>query len=232
MSERAAEELKREMDRQLEAARAERGRFMSRLTEAAGGLESAGGEEPAMTVLKDKSQPEATRAEVIARLAAGITRRSDYIEALLAIVQDTGDATAVRRAALQALGSAAFQVARFRPHEQAYERALRNLVADPDGSLRESAVGILAAHHDPEIQQTLRDGLEGRAPLPVEREQAIQLLAEDDHLDNLPLLRELYDGGSDDARQEAVRLMGSYPAASDVLEQVLRDKGESAEVRQ
>ena len=75
-------------------------------------------------------------------------------------------------------------------------------------------------------------GLEGSGPLPVDREQAIQLLAEDDHLDNLPRLRELYEGGSDDARHEGVRLLGSYPAAGDTLEGVLRDKGETAEVRQ
>ena len=234
MSERAAEDLKREMERQMSAAAESRDRFLSQLSEtasASAGLESVG-EEPAMTVLKDTSLPEETRVEVIARLGAGITRRDDYIEVLLAIVQDAGDAAPVRAAALQALGSAAFQVARFRPHEQAYQRALRNLAGDQDASLREAAVAILAAHHDPEIQQTLRAGLEGRGPLPVGREQAIQLLAEDDHLDNLPLLRELYEGGAEDARQEAVRLMGSYASASDTLAGVLRDKGETAEVRQ
>jgi hypothetical protein len=86
--------------------------------------------------------------------------------------------------------------------------------------------------HDPEVQQTLLAGLRGEGVLPVSRESAIQLLAEDDHVDNLPWLRELYAGGSEDARQEAVRLMASYPAASETLDGILRDKGETAEVRQ
>lgn len=235
MSERAAEDLKRQMEEELRAARTERERFMSELEQtaaASGGLEAVAGEDPAMTVLKDKSLPEETRVAVIERLGAGITRRGDYIEALLAIVGDSDDAGPVRSATLRALGSAAFQVARFRPYEQAYQRALRDLVADPDQGLRQAAVAILAGHRDPEIQQTLIAGLEGRAPLPVDRDQAIQLLAEDDHLDNLPWLRELYEGGADDARQEAVRLMASYPDASGTLETVLSDKGETAEVRQ
>lgn len=69
-------------------------------------------------------------------------------------------------------------------------------------------------------------------PLPVERGRAIQLLAEDDHLDNLPWLEELNKSDSEDARQEAVRLMGSYADAAETLEGVLRDKGETAQVRQ
>ena len=120
----------------------------------------------------------------------------------------------------------------FRPHEQAYQQALRNLVTDPEPRLRERAVAILAVRHDPEVQQLLLAGLQGKGTLPVERGRAIQLLAEDDHLDNLPWLRELYGSGSDEARQEAVRLMGSYPAAAETLESVLRNKDEAAEVRQ
>jgi HEAT repeat protein len=243
MSERAAEDLKKEMERQVSAAKDARDRYLSELADTASTsrgdvsfaiapAEESSDEEPAMTVLTDKALPAATRVEVIERLAASITRRGDYIEALLAIVQDGDEADDVRVAALNALGSAAFQVVRFRPFEQAYRQALRNLVTDADPRLRETAVGILAVQHDPEVQQILLAGLQGSGPLPVARERAIQLLAEDDHLDNLPWLQELYDSGSDGARQEAVRLMGSYAEATEMLEGVLRDKGEPTEVRQ
>jgi hypothetical protein len=189
-------------------------------------------EPPALTVLRDKTQPAATRLEVIQHLGLPIAGFGETVDALLAIVGDTDDHADVRLAALWVLGSAAFQVVRFRPYEQSYQQALRNLVSDANATLRDAAVSILAVRHDPEVQQVLSAGLKGTRTLPVERERAIQLLAEDDHLDNLPWLRELYEGGSDEARQEAVRLMGSYPAATDTLESVLRDKSEAAVVRQ
>jgi HEAT repeat protein len=185
-----------------------------------------------MTVLTDMSLPEETRVEVLRRLASSISRRDEYIQALLAIVRDRGDSPEVRETALRVLGSAAFQVDRFTPHQQAYEDALHDLVADPVPALREAAVGILAQRHDPVVQETLLQGLRGEGPLPVERARAILLLAEDDHLDNLPWLQELYGSGSEDAREQAVRFMGSYPAAQTTLEGILRDKRESTGVRQ
>jgi HEAT repeats len=239
MSEQAAENLKRELEREQQAAEADRDRYLSELADTAATsraagppTDAAGDVEPAMVVLRDRSLPEEKRVEVIQRFAATMTRRDEYVEALLAIVQDTEDADAVRAAALDALGGAAFQIVRFRPYEEAYRQALRNLVTDDHEYLRETAVAILAEQHDPDVQQTLLTGLRGDAVLPVARERAIQLLAEDDHLDNMPWLRELYDGGSDDERLEAVRLMASYPEAADTLEGVLRDKNETTQVRQ
>jgi hypothetical protein len=246
MSDSAADNLKREMEAELRAAEAERDSFLSKLADTASKSEAAPAEArgaglaaaaaaqepPALTVLRDKTQPPATRLEVIENLGLHIADFGDTVEALLAIVQDPEDDADVRMAALRVLGSAAFQVVRFRPHQDAYRQALRNLVGDPDARLRDAAIGILAGQHDREVQQVLLAGLKGTGTLPVARERAIQLLAEDDHLDNLPWLNELYESGSDDARQEAVRLMGSYPHAAETLESILRDKGESAEVRQ
>jgi HEAT repeats len=248
MADSAAENLKKEMEAELRAAESKRDSFLSRLAETAATSEHAAAEEagpgarraraaapeeaPALTVLRDKTQPPATRLEVIQHLGLHIAGFGDTVEALLAIVEDSADDGEVRMAALRVLGSAAFQVVRFRPHQKAYQQALRNLVSDPDARLRDAAVGILAGEHDREVQQVLVAGLKGTGPLPVERARAIQLLAEDDHLDNLPWLQELYGTGSDEAKQEAVRLMGAYPAARDMLEDILRDKNEGAEVRQ
>jgi HEAT repeat protein len=109
---------------------------------------------------------------------------------------------------------------------------LRDLLDDPVTDLRERAATTLAQRHDPATQQVLIDGLRSGGPLPVDRVQAILLLAEDDHLDNLPRLTELYAHESADAREQAVRFMGSYPAARPALEGVLRDKTEEPSVRE
>lgn len=235
MSDSAAENLKRQLEADLRAAEEERDRSLAKLDQTAKTEAAPPGEEmapPVLTVLGDKTQPPATRLEAAAHLGLPIAGFDETVEALLAIVEDGEDDGSVRFAALRSLGSAAFQVVRFRPHEQNYLRALRNLVGDSDPRLRDAATEVLAVQHDPEVQQVLLAGIEGSGTLPVERERAIQLLAEDDHLDNLPWLQELYDGGSEDARQEAVRLMGSYPAATERLESILRDKNEAVAVRQ
>jgi hypothetical protein len=185
-----------------------------------------------MVVLGNRDLDPSDRAGVIERLDGSMIRRPDVIEMLLGVAGDRGDAPAVRAAALTALGAAAFQVRLFAPFEVAYEGLLRDLVDDGDDGLREAAVAALAVRHDGEIQRRLQAGLRGDAELPVARERAIQLLAEDDHLDNLPWLVELYDQGGPAARSEAARMMGSYPAARERLEAILRDRGEDGDVRQ
>ncbi len=238
MAEGAAEQLKRELEAALDAREARQDEYVDELaatasaSRAAATGEPADDEEPVLTVLRDKTLPADTRVEALWRMSARLTRKGHYVEALLVLVADRDDDGAVRSAALQILGAAAFQVARFAPHAQAYEQALRDLCGDEDASLRESAVHTLAVRHDPEVQQLLLAGLRGDGPLPVARERAILLLGEDDHLDNLPLLEDLYETGSDDLRQEAVRLMSAYPAARELLERVLRDKDEATQVRQ
>jgi HEAT repeat protein len=185
-----------------------------------------------MIVLTDATLPPESRVAVLRRLAAVLSRRPEYIETLLRIVRDRDDDPAVRDEALRVLGSAAFQVARFTPHRQDYEDALHDLIDDPVPALREQSVTVLAQEHDPVVQETLLAGLRGERELPVEREEAIFLLAEDDHLDNLPWLRELYRSGSPEVREQAVRFMGSYPQARTTLEEILRDKSEPSGVRQ
>jgi hypothetical protein len=242
VSEQAAERLEEELRREVREAKAAQSQYLSELRATAeasragrSSTESSlrdDDEDPAMTVLTDKSLPDEPRIEVLDRLEPSLSRRDEFIEALLAILKDRDDSPAVREAALQVLGSAAFQVVRFRPHRQAYDDALHDLVDDPVTALREAAVAILAQKHDPVVQETLLRGLRGDGPLPVERERAILLLAEDDHLDNLPWLQELYRSGSASAREQAVRFMGSYPAAQATLEGILRDQSEATSVRQ
>jgi hypothetical protein len=238
VSEPSAQDLAAQLRREVTEARAAQAEYLSGLETAGApqrGLLSADESvdtDPVLTVLTDTAQPPATRIEVLQRLAASLTRRDDCIEAMIAIVRDRDDDPDVREVALAVLDSAAFQVARFRPHRRAYDDALHDLVRDPVLMLRETAVTTLAQERDPAVQRILLDGLQDGGELPVDRELAVRLLAEDDHLDVLPLLQEMYREGSPDAKQEAVRFMGSYPDAQETLEGILRDKTESAEVRQ
>jgi HEAT repeat protein len=242
VSEQAAERLEEDLRREVREAQAAHSQYLSDLAATAeasratrperrGGLR-ADADDPAITVLTDTALPDETRVEVLRRLGPSLSRAEGFIEVLLAILTDRDDSPVVREAALQALGSAAFQVGRFRPFQQAYEDALHDLVADPVPALREAAVSILAQEHDSVVQELLLAGLRGDGPLPVERERAILLLAEDDHLDNLPWLQELYRSGSEREREQAVRFMGSYPDAQATLESTLRDKREAPSVRQ
>jgi hypothetical protein len=240
VSESAAQNLAARLRSEVSAAQAAQADYISGLEAATGvpvrGLrgvqESLDGGDPVLAVLTDTSQPAATRLELLQRLAAQLSRRDDCIAAMLAIVRDRDDDLGVRAAALAVLGSAAFQVARFRPHRRMYDDVLHDLVDDPDPALRETAVTTLAQERDPVVQRVLLEGLQEDRPLPVDREHAVRLLAEDDHLDVLPLLQDMYRDGSEDARQEAVRFMGSYPDARETLESILRDRNESPEVRQ
>lgn len=237
MSESASQDLAARLRDEVTEARAAQAAYLESLDAAAPGrgvltADEAVDVDPVLAVLTDTTQPPATRIEVLSRLAASLSRSDEGIEVLLGIVRGRDDDPGVRAAALAVLGSAAFQVARFRPFRRAYDDVLHDLVDDPVPALRETAVTTLAQGRDPVVQERLLAGLRGDRPLPVDRELAVRLLAEDDHLDVLPLLQDMYREGSPDARQEAVRFMGSHPDARETLEGILRDKTESPEVRQ
>jgi hypothetical protein len=239
MSEPTIERLAEDLRGEIRDAQASYAQYLSDLEasvaerQGAFGTDESGAAttDPVLALLTETTAPEPERLELLRRLSATLSRRDDYVEALLAVLRDRDDATPVRAAALRVLMSAAFQVGRFVSHQRAYRDALHDLVSDPVAELRERAVSILAQQHDPVVREVLQAGLRGDAPLPVERELAIRLLAEDDHLDNLPWLQELYRSDSAAARQEAVRFLGSYAEASPLLETILRDRDESAEVR-
>jgi hypothetical protein len=188
--------------------------------------------EAARAVLVDHAEPAERRLEVLSRLGSAIARLPDGIDTLMEIAAEPADDPAVRQAATSWLGVAAFEVVRFRPHRTAYVDLLRSLISDPVPELRDTAVSTLAAEQDEVVQQVLLDGLEGRGSLPVERNRAIALLAEDDHLATLPWLRELYASAEEGDRATAVRFMGVHPAAEREIMRILQDRAETARVRQ
>jgi hypothetical protein len=230
------EELARAARRETEQAHAEQAEYLAGFTggaaASAGDRDDGAALEAARAVLADRSEPADRRIDVLSRLGDPVLRLPGGVDTLLRIAADSGDDAAVRQAAVGWLGVAAFEVERFTPYLTAYVDVLRRLLDDPVAGLREAAVTTLAAEHDEVVQQVLADGLEGDGPLPVERNRAIELLAEDDHLDTLPWLRELYTSAAEGDRASAVRYMAVHPAAEDDIAQILQDRAETTAVRQ
>jgi hypothetical protein len=219
------EELARAARREADQAQAEQEGYLAGFGDADEAVEAA------RSVLADRAEPAERRLEVLRRIGGAIVRLPGGVDTLLEIAAEPDDDPAVRRAATSLLGVAAFEVVRFRPHRTAYVDLLRSLINDPVPELRDTAVSTLAAEQDEVVQQVLVDGLRGRGPLPVGRNRAIELLAEDDHLDTLPWLRQLYASTEEGDRAAAVRFMGAHPAAVDEVTQILQDRTETATVR-
>ncbi|TCK22797.1 HEAT repeat domain-containing protein [Pseudonocardia endophytica] len=186
----------------------------------------------AAAALTDTDLPADRRTEVLRRSRPVLVSTGRGIECLLQVVGERANASSLRLDALAALRAAAFFVDTFEPYLTAYRDVLRDLLTDDDADLRRRAVSTLANEHDPVLQEMLADGLDGNGDLPVDRPTAIRALAEDDHLDNLPRLRELLASDSPDERQEAIRYLGSYPDARDEVEAALRNQDEYRAVRQ
>lgn len=186
----------------------------------------------AVAALTDTDLPADRRAEVLRRSRPVLVSTGRGIDCLLRVVGERANDPALRTAALAGLRAAAFFVDTFAPYRTAYRDLLRDLLTDDVAGLRKRAVSTLANEHDPVLQQTLTEGLDGAGTLPVDRATAIRALAEDDHLDNVPRLRELLGSDSPDERQEAIRHLASYPEARGIVEAALRDRDEYRAVRQ
>ena len=106
------------------------------------------------------------------------------------------------------------------------------MVDDADPELRQRALGILAREKDGYAQKRLLEGLRNKEAL-VPPEKALQLLAYDVHAEAYPVAREiLQNPPSPTPKREALRLLAADASSAPTFERILRDKGESAEIRQ
>jgi hypothetical protein len=152
---------------------------------------------------------------------------------MLTVLRNQAEPIEVRLAALQALQAASFAVVTFAPHRDRYIAALREVATDPDSELRQRALGILAREHDGFAQAKLIEGLTQPARALVPAEKALQLLSADPHAAAYPVARAIVaNPPSDVAKREALRLLAADAGAAPLFESVLRDKSESADVRQ
>jgi hypothetical protein len=154
------------------------------------------------------------------------------VQPALDVLRDAGQPVEARLEALQAIQAASFAVPDFDSIRPDYVAALRRAAGDPDPELRQRALGILAREHDGFAQDVLLEGLRQPDKALVPADKALQLLSYDAHAGAYPIAREIVKSSRDDsARREALRLLASDPRSGPVLEEVLADKSEPADIR-
>ena len=178
------------------------------------------------------AKPVRERVAAIALMPSAVNRDDASCQALLAVLRNREEPTAVRLEALQALQAASFAVAAFEACRGDYVAALRAVAADPDLEVRQRALAILARDKDRGIQKKLLDGLRDPAKALVAPEKALQLLSYDVHAEAYPVARAIVaDAPNPAAKRQALRLLSADTAAAPLFEKLLRDKQETPEIR-
>jgi HEAT repeat protein len=138
----------------------------------------------------------------------------------------------VRKDVAQVLQAGTFLGAQFAPYHADYLAALRTAATDADADLRRSALDMLVNFNDEFARQKLADGLRGIGEALVPQAAALGMLARNDHNSATAIARDLLTGGADVAtRAQAVRVLGSDPAATELLAEIMKNKSEFQEVR-
>jgi hypothetical protein len=187
----------------------------------------------AMAVATSSKRTVKQRVAAIAETPIAICESDKDLQAMLDVLRDRNEPSAVRLAALQALQAATFSVVAFESCRPDYIAALREVADDPDPELRQRVLGILAREKDPYAQKRLIEGLEKPDEALVPPEKALQLLSYDVHAEAYAVARDIISNPpNEEARHEALRLLAADATAAPVFEKLLRDKNELAEVRQ
>lgn len=173
------------------------------------------------------------RVAALADTPRAVCERDEDLQAMLDVLRDQHEPSEVRLATLQALQAASFSVVAFEACRGDYIATLREVAQDPDPELRQRVLGLLAREKDGFAQKKLLEGLQDPAKALVPPEKALQLLSYDVHADAYSVAREIVrKPPSDAAKREALRLLAADASAAPVFEKILRDKGESTEIRQ
>jgi hypothetical protein len=172
--------------------------------------------------LRDAGYSAALKSQLI--LALGTLKYSPAVEDLLAVVSNAEEERARRMYAASALGEIGDPKAL---------PALRSLLASPDSLLRTYAAGALSGFALAEVEPALQDGL--RDSNARVRQAAAKALARKDAQRSVEIL--IYKARHDPERQvrlQAFQSLGAIggPRAVDFLNEVYRDRGQTALYRQ
>lgn len=205
-------------------------RKRSRATASKGPTKPAG--RGYLSVMRSAERSVAERTKAVSAVSPA-TAGDPELTALMAVLTDKTAPSPVRLAALQSLGAARFASPAFAASQGDYIAALRKVVDDPDLELRQRVLGILAREKDPYAQKRLLDGLKDPTKALVSPEKALQLLSYDVHADAYPVARQIVQNPpNQDAKREALRLLAADAESAPMFERILRDKSESAEIRE
>lgn len=179
------------------------------------------------------SKPVDERVQAMTEAPLAVCGEDESLQKMLNVLRNREEPIEVRLAALQSLQAASFSVLAFESCRADYIATLRELVTDPDPELRQRVLGILARENDGFVQKKLLEGLKKPEKALVPPEKALQLLSYDVHSEAYPIAREIVkDPPNPEAKREALRLLSADPAAVPMFEKILRDKEETAELRQ
>jgi hypothetical protein len=179
----------------------------------------------------DKTVKQRVAAMAVAPLA--VCDSDKDLQAMLKVLSDQSQPIAVRLAALQSLGAAAFSVLAFASCRADYIATLRKVADDPDPELRQRVLGILMREKDGYAQKKLLEGLKDPDKALLPPEKALQLLSYDVHAEAYAAARAiLKKPPNDEAKREALRLLAADAKSSPIFEKVLLDKKELRENRQ
>jgi len=198
--------------------------------------ESEGGEQDEMAelikLIRNKDEDVELRIRTLDAISREAGEHGELFDVALELLQDTNEPAALRRSALSFVQQISFGSTRFAAKRPNYLAVLRSVVDDKDTTLRRRAMGILAREKDEYVQRRLIEGLEHRSKALIPPAKAIQLLGYDIHAEHYPILRQIVERPpSRAAKKEAIRLLAADASSKDLLLEILRDKGESSDVR-
>jgi hypothetical protein len=186
-----------------------------------------------MSIATSASKTVKQRVAAMAAAPLAVCESDKDLQAMLKVLSDQSEPIAVRLAALQSLGAAAFSVLSFASCRADYIATLRKVADDPDSELRQRVLGILMREKDGYAQRKLLEGLKNPAKALLPPEKALQLLSYDIHAEAYSAARAiLKKPPNDEAKREALRLLAADAKATSIFEKVLLDKNELRENRQ
>jgi hypothetical protein len=190
---------------------------------------SARGSSPATNGQKGSKK----RIASMAQAPLTVCESDEDLQARLDVLRSREEPVEVRLAALQSLQAASFSVVAFESCRGDYTAALRAVADDPDPEIRQRVLGMLARQKDGFAQKKLLEGLRNPEKALVPPEKALQLLSYDVHADAYSIARAIVRHPPNAAaRREALRLLSADTTAAPIFEKILRDKGETPEIRQ
>jgi hypothetical protein len=236
------EQYRKQYQEQLQRAAAQQTSYRDLLTSSKSapmvlGIEAvAPGEQNELAeltqLIRDKNQDVELRIKALDAISHEAGEHDELFDLALELLQDTDEPDQLRRSALTFLQQISFGSASFAAKRPGYLAALRSVVDDPDRTLRQQAMGILAREKDEYVQRRLLEGLEDRSKALIPPAKAIQLLSYDIHAEHYPILRQIVQQPPNRAaKKEAVSLLAADTASKDLLIDILKDKGESSEIR-
>lgn len=187
----------------------------------------------ALSVATNARKTVKARVAAMAETPTAVCGDDASLQSMLKVLRGRDEPVPVRLAALQALQAASFSVVAFESCRGDYIATLREIAEDPDPELRQRVLGLLAREKDGYAQKKLLEGLRDPGKALVPPEKALQLLSYDVHAEAYPLARAIVSKPPNEtARREALRLLAADATAAPMFETILRDKNESAEIRQ